>query len=326
MRELVQRIRQNVRRSRSRPRPLILMYHRVASPAVDPWSLAVHPDRFEAHLQLLRSQRTPLTVSGMVRRLDEGTLPDNAVAVSFDDGYADNLLEARPRLAAADVPATLFLAAGSIGQPREFWWDEVARAILGRRDALDCEVMVDGHPCRITFPSGDDDPVWRAWQEPRTGRQRAYVELWSRLRAAGAAERESAMMNFRTVCRTPPPGPADLPMTVNEVEQIARGGLFEIGGHTLTHPVLPLLEPGRRRREILDGKKRCEELARHPIAGFAYPHGAVDDDSRAAVRDSGFSWACTTAAGFITASCDRFALPRLFVQDWDVQAFERALS
>jgi peptidoglycan/xylan/chitin deacetylase (PgdA/CDA1 family) len=302
------------------------MYHRVASPPVDPWGLAVHPDRFEAHLHLLRTQRTPLTVSEMVRRLEAGTLPDNAVAVSFDDGYADNLLEARPRLAAADVPATLFLAAGSIGQPREFWWDEVARAILGRRDALDCKVMVDGHRCRITLAAGDDDPAWRAWQEPRTDRQRAFFELWNLLRAAGAGERDAAMMRIRSACGTPPPGAADLPMTVHEVEQIVRGGRFEIGGHTLTHPVLPLIEPGERRREIMDGKKRCEEIACHPIAGFAYPHGAVDDDSRAAVRDSGFSWACTTAAGFITASCDRFALPRLFVQDWDVQAFERALS
>ena len=298
MRAFVQRLRQRVRRSR--PRPLILMYHRVASPPVDPWGLAVHPDRFEAHLHVLRRKRTPLTVSEMVRRLDQGTLPDNAVAVSFDDGYADNLFSARPRLAAADVPATLFLAAAAIGQPHEFWWDELARAILGRHDTLDCEMVVNGRPCRIALPSllaGGDDPAWRAWQEPRTDRQRAFFELWSRLRAADAAERESAMLTFRSLCRLPPPAAPDLPLTVNEVERISRGGLFEIGGHTLTHPVLPLLEPGGRRREIADGKKRCEELARHPIAGFAYPHGAVDDDSRAAVRDSGFSWACHDRRG-----------------------------
>ena len=76
----------------------------------------------------------------------------------------------------------------------------------------------------------------------------------------------------------------------------------------------------------MEGKKRCEELAGRPITGFAYPHGAVDDDCRVAVRESGFSWGCTAASGFVTASCNRFALPRLFVQDWDVDAFERALS
>jgi peptidoglycan/xylan/chitin deacetylase (PgdA/CDA1 family) len=306
------------------------MYHRVASPSVDPWGLAVHPDRFAAQLDVLRRRRTPMTVSGMVDRLDQGRLPDDAVAVSFDDGYADNLFAARPRLAAAGVPATLFLTAGAIGQPREFWWDELARAILARPSALECEVMVSGRPCRIAFaasPSnGDHEPAWRAWEEPRTERQRAFIDLWSRLRVASAAERDAAMLTFRNLSRTPLSSTADLPLTVNEVEDIARDGLFEIGGHTLTHPVLPLLEPGGRRREIADGKKRCEEITRHPITGFAYPHGAMDADSRAAVRDSGFSWACTTAAGFVTSSCDRFALPRLFVQDWDAAAFERALS
>jgi len=324
MRTFVQRLRQRVRRLR--PHPLILMYHRVASPAIDPWGLAVHPDRFEAHLRVLRRRRTPLTVSEMVRRLEDGTLPENAVAVTFDDGYADNVVAARPRLASADVAATLFLTAGAIGQPREFWWDELARAILGHRTALDCDVVVDGRPHRIAFSDAQGDAGWRAWQEPRTERQRAYLEIWGRLRSAPATEREAAMTRLRDACPAPPPDPGALPMTVNDVEQIAREVLFEIGGHTLTHPVLPLLDAAERRRELVEGKKRCEELAGRPITGFAYPHGAVDDDCRVAVRESGFSWGCTTASGFVTASCNRFALPRLFVQDWDVDAFERALS
>jgi peptidoglycan/xylan/chitin deacetylase (PgdA/CDA1 family) len=185
---------------------------------------------------------------------------------------------------------------------------------------------VNGYPCRIAFDEAEQDEVWRAWEEPRTARHRSYLELWRRLRASDAGERAAAMIRFRDASGTSAAAAADLPMTVNEVQQIARGGLFEIGGHTLTHPVLPLLDPDERRREVRNGKKRCEELAGHPIAGFAYPHGAVDDDCRAAVRDSGFSWGCTTAEGFVTPSSDRFRLPRLFVQNWDAETFERALS
>ena len=92
------------------------MYHRVAAPAVDPWGLAVHPDHFAEHMEVLRAQRTPLPMSEIVRRLEDGTLPDNAVAVTFDDGYVDNVCEARPRLDAAGVPATIFLVTGALGQ------------------------------------------------------------------------------------------------------------------------------------------------------------------------------------------------------------------
>ena len=55
-------------------------------------------------------------MSQFVQRLERGTLPMDAVAITFDDGYVDNLREATPRLEAADVPATLFVTTGPLGQ------------------------------------------------------------------------------------------------------------------------------------------------------------------------------------------------------------------
>ena len=260
MRRLLRRIGNRLRRRG--PQPLILMYHRVAAPPVDPWGLAVHPDRFAAHMEVLRKHRTPLAMSEVVRRLEDGTLPDNAVAVTFDDGYVDNVSDARPRLAAAGVPATIFLVAGALGQPREFWWDELARGILGRREALDCEIAVDGDLCRLTFPaaSGSEDDLqanksWRAWHQPSTARQRTFLEFWRRLRDARAAARDEAMNRFREAANLPAADPADLPMAPGDVAQLVRDGLFEIGGHTLTHPPLPVLAPqsgGARSKKASD--------------------------------------------------------------------------
>jgi peptidoglycan/xylan/chitin deacetylase (PgdA/CDA1 family) len=327
MRSLLRRLR-GVRRHD--PGPVILMYHRIAAPAVDPWGLAVHPDRFEAQLAWLAAKRTPLSMPELVRRLQGGSLPAAAVAVTFDDGYVDNLEQAAPRLRAAAVPATMFLAAGAIGRPREFWWDEVARGILSRRDGLDADVTVDGRALRLTFDAmngADAEAVgWRAWQEPVTARQRAYLDFWTALRDASAEAREAALSRFRDVTALPPPQAADLPMTADDVARLTRDRGLDVGGHTISHPVLPQLAPHEKRREIAGGKRRCEELAGSAIDGFAYPHGALDDDCRAAVRDSGFKWACGTAHAPVSRSSDPFALPRIFVQDWDAAGLEAALS
>jgi len=325
MRFLSEKIRRRIGWRESRP--VILMYHRIASPRVDPWGLAVQPERFEQHLAVLRRTRCPLPISEFVSRLERGALPGDAVAVTFDDGYVDNLHEASPRLAAAGVPATLFLATSFVGERHEYWWDELARGILLGTGAVDADVTIGRERIVLELPDGDQrDNGWRAWNEPRTARQSAYLAAWKHLRAAAPAEREDAMARLRAQLGIPPPDPADLPMTGSEVSALAGGGAFDFGGHTATHAVLPALTPAERRDEIRQGREACERLIGRPIAGFAYPHGAVDDDSQAAVRECGFAWACGTRAGSVAASgTNRYALPRLGVLDWDGPAFEGAL-
>ena len=314
-----------------RPKPLILMYHRVAAPRVDPWELAVHPDRFADHLAVLGASRRPLALSAFVDLAKRGTLPGDAVAVTFDDGYADTLRQARPRLAAAGIPATLFLATAFVGQDVEYWWDELARGILERDAALETEVRIADATVRLSLGAVEDavrdGASWHAADPPRSERHALYYTLWARLRALSAVERELAMARLRDLLQMPVPQPGDLPLTADEVGELAADPLFEFGGHTATHPALPLLDPAERRRDILDGKRACEQLTDRPPTGFAYPYGANDADARAAVGECGFAWACTTQSRPLAArESDWFALPRVAVLDWDAAAFERALA
>ena len=109
---------------------LVLVYHRVAKPRSDPWSLAVTPERFAEHLEVLRRHAVPLRLQQLSRALAKGaTLPGRAVVVTFDDGYADNLHNAKPLLERHDVPATIFLPSGFIGSEDGFWWDELDRLL-----------------------------------------------------------------------------------------------------------------------------------------------------------------------------------------------------
>ena len=326
----MQRLMNAVRRRihRVRPRPLILMYHRVAEPRTDPWELAVRPSHFEQHLAVLRKSRTVLSMSELLHQLDHGTLPGNAVAVTFDDGYADNFDEASPRLAVASVPATLFVTTGAVGQPTEYWWDELARLILLHDGPVDQEVMIAGQRCRVAFSESRAVKQWRACDEPPGRREAAYIGFWRRLRDVSPDVRDEVMSALRESLTAPPVDPKDLPMTAQQLALLAAAGLFEFGGHTVTHPALPTLDAAQRRREILVGKLACERMTGRILSGFAYPHGALDHDSRVAVEECGFVWACSTRASPLSRSLDfdRYALPRIWVRDWDGDAFEAALQ
>ena len=75
-----------------------------------------------------RSRFRVLPLSALVEGLREATFPDNAVAVTFDDGYRDNYLHAFPILQRYSIPATIFLATSAIGSDRQLWHDDVFSA------------------------------------------------------------------------------------------------------------------------------------------------------------------------------------------------------
>jgi peptidoglycan/xylan/chitin deacetylase (PgdA/CDA1 family) len=91
---------------------LVLLYHRVARLERDPHGLAVRPDRFAQHCEILQRRFSTIPLSDWNRS-------GRHVAITFDDGYADNALEARGILAAAGLPATFFITVGPLGERRE---------------------------------------------------------------------------------------------------------------------------------------------------------------------------------------------------------------
>jgi hypothetical protein len=115
------------------PKPLILMYHRIAEEPNDPWALAVAPARFEEQLLVLRRTRHLLPLMDFIRHLKAGSLPAHSAAVTFDDGYADNLSIAAPILRKHHLPATLFIATGYLDGGC-MWNDKVIEAFRSTQD------------------------------------------------------------------------------------------------------------------------------------------------------------------------------------------------
>ena len=326
MRHLLRRVS---RLFHDKPTPVILMYHRIADQPVDPWGLAVTPKHFAEQMEVLREVRLPLSMNEFVARLEAGTLPRQAVAVTFDDGYIDNLTDAEPILRRAGVPATIFLATGPLGQKGEFWWDELARMVFGQRAGVDVEVTIDGRPVVMRLPPLAPDVSaavnWRAWDPPTSPREQLYVETWRLLRDLKGVVRADAMKELRNVFDQGRADPAGLPMTREDVSLISARGI-EVGAHSRSHPRLTTLTPDERRREIEGSRVECEQLAGRPVKGFAYPYGDRDARTTEMVKDGGFEWACSTQdTGVNPEHFDPFDLPRRQVLNWSASEFAGAL-
>jgi peptidoglycan/xylan/chitin deacetylase (PgdA/CDA1 family) len=296
------------------------MYHRIAAPDVDPWGLSVSPERFAAHVQALGAHRRMLPMDVFVARLRSRDLPHDAIALTFDDGYSDNLHQAKPILEAAGVPATVFLTTGRIGTGREFWWDELARLILARPEPLSSNVMVDANNVQIDLPPIDTaaEPRvnWRAWDPPVTARETTYYRLWQALQSSTPDRREAAMGQLRGLFGATPPDPEDLPMCAADIRKLVSNRI-SIGAHGCTHQLLTSLAPAARFEEIHRSRVEAEALSGLPVTGFTYPHGDRDAETIDMVRRAGYRWACSTCAAIIDPlRANLHDLPRLAVGDW----------
>ena len=320
------------------PRPTILLYHRVARVATDPQLLSVTPERFVEQLQLIADMRDLVSLADLVRHRDERRYRQ-AVAVTFDDGYSDNLHGAKPLLERAGVPATVFVTSGHVGGVRPFWWDELEELLLwpGR---LPTRLSVEVGKETLHWELGNDANYsaehmalrrgWNLLEPERHGpRQELYRRLCQRLRPLEDSERERTLESLRSVAeRVPRDDEAPRPLTGEELTRLADGGLVEIGAHTVTHPVLSRLAEGRQEEEVAGSKRALEELIDRPVESFAYPYGGpgdVDEMTVSVVRRTGFRRACATEGGPRRARRDAFRLPRMVVRDWSAAELERRL-
>ena len=282
--------------------PAILMYHRIATPDVDPWGLSVSPERFAEQVQALRVRRSVLSMHAFVARLRSRTLPHDAVALTFDDGYSDNLRRAKPILEAAGVPATVFITTGRIGADKEFWWDELARMVLPRAEPLFGDVIVNANDLQIDLPpidrAAEPRVNWRAWDRPVTAREATYKTLWRALQSCTPDGREAAMVRLRRLFGASHPNPEDLPMCAADIRRLVSNHI-SLGAHGCTHQLLTSLAPAARMEEIQRSRVEAEALSGLPVTGFTYPHGDRDTETIDMVRRAGYRWACSTSEAII---------------------------
>jgi peptidoglycan/xylan/chitin deacetylase (PgdA/CDA1 family) len=321
------------------PQAIILLYHRVIDLPSDPQLLCVSPRHFAEHLRVLQRCGRTIQVKALGEALQSRNRGDYAIIVTFDDGYADNLYNAKPLLERYDVPATVFVTTGYLGSKREFWYDDLERILLHTGplpETLGLKVNDRCYEWELGSSecNQEADRSHHQWNVSRkdnpTLRHRLYRSLFEILHPLPDGKRQEVLnylagwAGMDTMHR-----PTHRTLLPEEVVQLADGGLVEIGSHTVSHPVLSTLPGNAQMDEISPSKARLEEILGHRVMSFAYPFGGrshYTQETVGVVRDAGFDWACSNFAGMVRPDTDRWQLPRFLVRDWDGQEFAHRLS
>ena len=300
-------------RSRITGGALILGYHRITEDRFDPYSVRVSVANFRSHLEVLKEQAQVLSLQALIDGLRDGEVPPRSVVITFDDGYADNLVNAKPLLEQFQVPATIFVASGYIGG--RFWWDILADAVFSQDPVLEGLVdrvesalditLVNGRGRR---PSGDE-------------KMAVLLSLYRHLLRAPNADRELVLAYLDNLDPHPGQITASRALTSGELAGLAREDMFEIGSHTVSHPILTNLPVNEQRFEIVESRKQIYEITGAPISSFSCPNGSWSEEVREILAEAGYRCACVSENDVVTAGSDPFKLPRFWVGDWGKDRF-----
>jgi peptidoglycan/xylan/chitin deacetylase (PgdA/CDA1 family) len=293
--------------------PLILLYHRVAEDSINSQLLSVSPENFDAHLSEVARNYRVLPLGLLMEELRHHVLEPDTLAITFDDGYSDNLTNAFPLLIKHRLPAAVFLTAGMIGADREFWWDAIERIFLENKNLPDrLEISISNEPQRfdLTTPWGLLNAheklceTLRRKPIPEINRTVDELLLWADLFQEGRSTHR--VLNAR------------------QIELLSTSPLIEIGSHSLTHTMLSVLPIDQQQQEISHSKEYLEELTKQPVRFFSYPYGASNDFTRETmqiVANAGYEAAVANIQGNVLHTSNMYAIPRCLVRNWNGNTF-----
>jgi len=289
----------------------ILMYHRVNDDR-DPFFPSVPVKVFEQQMAYIARTYRVLTVEDLADRSARGKLPSNALAVTLDDGYRDNLTHAAPILARYGLPATVFLATGFIGTAEVPWFDRLAMALKATKATS------------LNLRSGIT--VSLGGEAERLCAMRLVLQHLKRLHDD---ERRRMLDQFlETLAVTDQKWFKNLMLSWDDVHAL-RGLGFSIGAHTVNHPILSRVSTERAWTEIVGSRTMIESACGALPRAFAYPSGHPGDYTETVtrlVRDAGFKCAVTAHFGVNTRRTSLYELHRGGSSEHDLAVFALKLA
>lgn len=278
----------------------ILIYHQVLEKTDSMRPSEPNAEVFRWHMKLIKKYYHPLSIPEALSHLANDTLPANAICVTFDDGYINNLDVACPILKEFGIPASVYIATAFI--EGENMWNDRIIDLVAKPELFSINLSALGEN---SVELGET-----------TTRVLVAQKLINKIKYKPYKERKNlinTLYNDNNVTEN-----SRRMMSVNQIIELANYNI-EIGAHTAEHPILNVLNESEQRLQIKQSKERLTEILGSQVKGFAYPNGKIDIDydtrTRNIVEDLGFDYAVSTNWGVSDKQSDKYQLNRF--SPWD---------
>ncbi len=272
----------------------ILIYHRVLDEPDFMRPGEVDKQIFTWQMALIKKNFNVLSLADALEKMRSNTLPPRAVCITFDDGYADNFLNALPILKQNELPATFFIASGFLNGGR-MWNDTIIETLRNYpEEQLNLEKIELG-----VFSTKTELEKAQAANQIILKIKHLDPEI--------KTEYTNYIASFAEKL------PDDLMLNNEQLLQLEQSGM-EIGGHTVTHPIMAKIPAEQLKQEIEENKQALEAFINKPLRFFAYPNGKPGQDylpeQVKLIKENNYQAAVSTQWGVSNGKSDIFQLSR----------------
>jgi peptidoglycan/xylan/chitin deacetylase (PgdA/CDA1 family) len=290
----------------SATRIAILRYHSIQDdPARFEHSIGagiIHTSRcFSDQMELVARRYNPVTLDDVMLFLVTGRpLPRRSVAVTFDDGYLDNVEIAAPIMNRLGIPGTFYVTVDGIAADRPPWFCRLWHAF-------------GTTPCS-RFRMADGDEVYDL--ETPEGKRSGFLAASAACASRNGSRQAEAIQSIEVALAVVPLANEHLMMNWEHVRALRKAG-HTLGSHTLTHPNLAQIAAPEAEHELRQSRIRLEAELGEPVFHFSYPNPILEPHWTIAtsqlVASAGYRSAVTSQAGPVSARSNSYALQRVSV-------------
>jgi peptidoglycan/xylan/chitin deacetylase (PgdA/CDA1 family) len=245
---------------------VVLMYHRVSDVYNNELSnLTVSVAHFDEQLRLFKER---FKVVGIEDKWEK--LKKTGIVITFDDGYADNILNALPLLEKHGLPATVFVSTLNIGTDKEFWWDRLEYDYTNTEEEF--------------YLPGENQKIEK--EEFR------FKDLSEDVKRMDEPEREGWLLNFERLNKIDYKArPEYRSLSLEELRSLSAHPLITIGIHTHHHYALGTMSYEDQKEEVLNSMERLSLADVTFIKYLAFPFGSHSADSFRLMNELGIKGA-----------------------------------
>ena len=264
-------------------------------------SMWITPESFERQICWMKSQGEIVSVEDATDFSKENTKP--WFAITFDDGWLDNLKVADAILEKHAVPYTIFIVTGAVETGLLFWADQFIEKT---------KYLATRSRRKLFFSAAEKNPIARLISSRKLSVRENLNNILEKFKTLDKTERETLLREFYSdfhIDDKPLPGPILSWKQVQYLDQKA----VSIQSHTHSHEILEACSWNVAKEEVIASKAIIERQLKKPCKYFCYPNARFDVEKIPLLEEAGYEKAFIIHNRCLNEGDNPYLLPRFLM-------------